>query len=345
MPSPARAERLALCDLFVAARAGRARRSSMTGRPATSPPTSSIRERRPDAAAGIVVSILARHAERVRRQREGAPVDRARRAGPRGPAGLEPDARRGRSTPSPTPSSSSSTTRTSGGPRTAGRSGSCRPSSRTPSPRRCDRSGGLLTRKARVGIVLRTGRPPADPAAAGRPGRHDQRPDRRGRALRLRPQGRRRGHARRARRRRRRRRGRPVRPLTAHRSVRQSAPGGPGIGSDPCLVRSWGLGCCAPRTPPCSPVRLATSTTSTCPASCTPSSPAPRSPTPASATVHIDDAARRCPASSPCSPPRRSASRRTTASSRSTTTSPGRRSPPTPSASSARRSPSSSARR
>ena len=74
MPSPARAERLALCELFV--RLGPDAPTLLddwTTRDLAAHLV--IRERRPDAAAGIVVSILARHAERVRLQEKERPWD------------------------------------------------------------------------------------------------------------------------------------------------------------------------------------------------------------------------------------------------------------------------------
>ena len=208
---------------------------------------------------------------------------------------------------------------------------------RKPWRRRSDAAAGCLTRKATVGLVVEADGHPPMTLHTGSADRDDPRPDRRVRAVRLRPQGRRPGRPRRPAR----RRGRGGGGAVRHLSRRTSA------ATDRLprwLARSWGLGCCAPRTPPSSPVALATSTISTSRASCTPCSPARRSPTPrwAPCTPTTPWPSR---ASSPCSPPPSSASRRTTGSPWSTPTSPARRWPTASSASSARPSPSSSPRR
>ena len=86
MPTPARAERLELCDLFLQLGPDAPTiLDDWTTRDLAAHLV--MRERRPDAAAGIAVSILARHAERVRllekerpwpelveRVREGPPI-------------------------------------------------------------------------------------------------------------------------------------------------------------------------------------------------------------------------------------------------------------------------------
>ena len=299
--------------------------------------------RRPPASSA---AFLAGYSEKVRVAETRAAVDRARRARPQRPAALEPDAPRAGRRARQHASSSSSTTRTSAGPRpgwtprTLDRRARGRPGD-------VDRARRAACSPARptVGIVARRRRPRPDPAAQGHAvvtisgpigecvlyvyGRKDVAEV----------------DARRSRRRRRRRRRRAVRPLTAAGRPARRADGAPGIGCRACLARSWGPGCCAPRTPRCSPGRRATSTTSTCPASCTPSSPAPRSPTPRSApstsTTPLADARRRRRVHRR-RPRRRAAPRR---SSPSTPTSPARRSPTASCASSARRSPSSSPRR
>jgi len=72
MPSPARAERLALCDLFEQLGPDAPTLlDDWTTRDLAAHLV--MRERRPDAAAGIVVSILARHAERVRLEERERP--------------------------------------------------------------------------------------------------------------------------------------------------------------------------------------------------------------------------------------------------------------------------------
>ena len=72
MPGPARAERLALCELFVQVGPDA---PTLLGEWTTRDLAAHlvVRERRPDAAAGIVVPILARHAERVRVQERERP--------------------------------------------------------------------------------------------------------------------------------------------------------------------------------------------------------------------------------------------------------------------------------
>jgi len=72
MPGPARAERLALCELFVQVGPDA---PTLLGVWTTRDLAAHlvVRERRPDAAAGIVVPILARHAERVRVQERERP--------------------------------------------------------------------------------------------------------------------------------------------------------------------------------------------------------------------------------------------------------------------------------
>jgi uncharacterized protein (TIGR03085 family) len=86
MPAPARAERLALCELFLQLGPDAPTLlDDWTTRDLAAHLV--VRERRPDAAAGIVMSILARHAERVQalekerpwpelvgRVREGPPI-------------------------------------------------------------------------------------------------------------------------------------------------------------------------------------------------------------------------------------------------------------------------------
>ena len=267
-------------------------------------------------------------------------MDGARRAGPQRPAGVEPDAPRAGRHGSPTASSSSSTTRTSAGPEPDWTPRQLDPAARGRAGD--DRSGaaaGCSPARPTVGLVVAAdGRDPIR-LRKGTPVGDDQRPDRRVRALRLRPQGRRRRRARRPARRRRRRRP-PRRSASDPPRERAAAtdrlprdgwldPGDPGAAHrGPRAAHRRGALRQRPR-----PAR----------ASCTPSSPAPRSPTPRSARSTSTTPWRR-PASSPCSPPPTSASRRTTASSPSTPTSPGRRWPTASSASSARRSPSSSPR-
>jgi uncharacterized protein (TIGR03085 family) len=159
MPSPARAERLALCELFLQLGPDA---PTLLGEWTTRDLAAHLvmRERRPDAAAGIVVSILARHAERVRLQEKERPwaelVARVREGPPVwNPMHVEvvdtitntveffvhhEDVRRAQDgwTIRELPDALADTLATA-----------------------VDRSGGMLTRKARVGIVLEAdGRPP-----------------------------------------------------------------------------------------------------------------------------------------------------------------------------------------
>jgi uncharacterized protein (TIGR03085 family) len=159
MPSPARAERLALCELFLQLGPDA---PTLLGEWTTRDLAAHLvmRERRPDASAGIVVSILARHAERVRLQEKERPwaelMARVREGPPIwNPMHLEvvdtitntieffvhhEDVRRAQDgwTIRELPSELEDALATA-----------------------MDRSGGLLTRKARVGIVLEPdGRPP-----------------------------------------------------------------------------------------------------------------------------------------------------------------------------------------
>src|SRR5215211_3715996 len=74
MPGPARAERLALCELFVQVGPD----APTLNRGWTTRDLAAhlvVRERRPDAAAGIVVPGLAEYGERVRLQVAGQPWD------------------------------------------------------------------------------------------------------------------------------------------------------------------------------------------------------------------------------------------------------------------------------
>src|SRR5215208_3763328 len=72
MPAPARAERLALCALFLQLGPDAPTLlDDWTTRDLAAHLV--VRERRPDAAAGIVMPVLARHAERVRVQERERP--------------------------------------------------------------------------------------------------------------------------------------------------------------------------------------------------------------------------------------------------------------------------------
>ena len=138
MPSPARAERAALCDLFLEVGPDA---PTLCGAWTTRDLAAHlvVRERRPDAAPASSAGSCAAHRSRCARGGRAA-VDRDRRAGAHRPADLEPDAHRPVDT-RPTASSSSSTTRTSGGP---GRLDVRRsaPTSRTPWPRRSAAAAG-----------------------------------------------------------------------------------------------------------------------------------------------------------------------------------------------------------
>ena len=193
MPSPAAVERASLCDLFLEVGPDA---PTLCGDWTTRDLAAHlvVRERRPDAAAGIVCRSVAGYSEKVRVAETERPwtelVERVRS----GPAGVEPDAPRAGRRASPTASSSSSTTRTSAGPRPAGRPARSTPTSRTRWPTTLRRGGGMLDPQGRrSGSCVEPDGRDADAAAQGRAGRHDPRPDRRVRAVRLRPQGRRRG--------------------------------------------------------------------------------------------------------------------------------------------------------
>ena len=112
-----------------------------------------VRERRPDAGPGIVSSFLRDYSEKVRIAERDRPwtelverVRRVRRCGTRCASR--------RSTSSSTPSSSSSTTRTSAGRRTDGRRATLDPQLEHALASSIKRAGGMLTRKATVGVTM-----------------------------------------------------------------------------------------------------------------------------------------------------------------------------------------------
>ena len=207
-----RAERTALCDLFLAVGPDA---PTLAGEWTTRDLAAHlvVRERRPDAAAGDRLPLPPRPQRAGPPRRVRAAMDGARRAGPVRSPGVEPDAHRGGGRRSPTPSSSSSTTRTSVEPRRAGRRGRSTRASRTPWPRRS--SGRVGCSPGRRRSVWSWPPTVATSCASARARRRSRSgPDRRVRALRLRSQGRRRGDARRTGRRRDIRRRNTVRTLS-----------------------------------------------------------------------------------------------------------------------------------